>query len=67
VNEGVDRWFRDHVVVWWLVLAVVPGGTYAAAQMLLGDEPAFQAVLLGAVFGAGFATVTVVVQRRQRD
>jgi hypothetical protein len=64
-NATVDRWFRDHVVVWWTVLAVVPGGAYAGAELLLTDGSAFRAILLGGVFGVVFATLTVGVQRWQ--
>lgn len=58
-----DRWLRDHVVVWWLILVLVPGGTYAAAEMWLSDAHLLGAVTLGATFGVTFATVTVLIQR----
>ncbi|WP_135819907.1 hypothetical protein [Halostella litorea] len=60
---AADRWLRDHVVAWWLLLALVPGGTYAAAELLLSDGSSHRALILGVVFGATFATVTVVAQR----
>jgi len=58
-----DRWLRDHVVARWLLLALVPGGTYAAAEIVLNDGSSHRALVLGVVFGATFATVTVAVQR----
>lgn len=58
-----DRWLRDHVVVWWLVLALIPGGAYAVADVVLSDGAVHSALVLGAVFGATFATITVVLQR----
>ncbi|WP_121822910.1 hypothetical protein [Halostella salina] len=58
-----DRWLRDHVVAWWLLLALVPGGTYAAAEVALSDESPHSALVLGVVFGTTFATMTVAVQR----
>jgi hypothetical protein len=66
INEQVDQWFQDHVVIWWLVLAVIPGGTYAVAQILINGGSAFQAVVLGSVFGAIFATITVGIRRQRR-
>lgn len=62
-NATANRWFREHVVLWWLVLATIPGGAYAGIQFLIGDGSAVQALVLGGVFGAIFATVTVVGQR----
>jgi hypothetical protein len=67
LNAKVDRWFHDHVVIWWLVLATIPGGAYAGGQMLFNDASGFQAVVLGAVFGTIFATFTVVIQRWRRS
>lgn len=66
VNRKVDRWFHDHLVVWWLALVAIPGGAYAGGHMLLNDASVFQALLLGSVFGAIFATVTIVIQRWRR-
>lgn len=65
-NAKVDRWLRDHVAVWWLVLALIPGGTYAIAEVLISDGSPARAVVLGAVFGATFATVTILFQRWRR-
>lgn len=67
VNATVDQWFHDHVIIWWVVLAAIPGGAYAAAHVLINDEPAFQAIVLGGIFGAVFATVTVGMQRWRRS
>ena len=66
-NRKADRWFRDHVVIWWLVLALVPGGVYASAEVLLDDGSLFHALVLGAVFGIVFATGTVFIQRWRRE
>lgn len=66
-NEKVDQWFRNHVVIWWLALATIPGGTYAVAQLVLNDGSAFQAMVRGGVFGATFATLTVGIQRWRRS
>lgn len=65
-NARADRWLRDHVVAWWLFLALIPGGTYAIAEVLLTDGSPERAVVLGAVFGATFATVTILIQRWRR-
>jgi len=62
-NAALDRWLRDHVLVWWLLFAAVPAGAFAASEVLLGDGSTTGALVLGAVFGATFATVTVAVQR----
>lgn len=63
LNEHVDRWFRDHVVVWWVVLAVIPGIVFAGGELVLGGASLHAALILGAVFGIVFATVTVSFQR----
>lgn len=60
---NADQWLREHVRAWWLLLAAIPGGTYAGAEVLLGDGALHSAVVLGAVFGATFATLTISVQR----
>lgn len=60
----VDRWFRDHVALWWLLLATVPGGAYAGFHLVIDGGSPWQATLLGAVFGVVFATITVVLQRQ---
>lgn len=67
VNAKVDQWFHDHVVIWWLVLATIPGGAYGAAHVLVNDGSTFQAFVLGSVFGAVFATFTVGIQRWRRS
>lgn len=61
-NDAVDRWFHDHVVLWWVVLAGIPGGAYAGSQILISDASSSHAVVLGAVFGAVLATITVGFQ-----
>ena len=63
-NATVDRWFRDHVVLWWLLLATIPGGAYAGFHLVIDGGSLRQAMVLGAAFGAVFATITVVLQRQ---
>ena len=63
-NATVDRWFRDHVVLWWLILSTIPGGAYAGFHLVIDGGSLWQAMILGAVFGAVFATITVVIQRQ---
>lgn len=67
VNKRIDRWFRAHVVIWWLVLACIPGGAYAGEGILSNDGAPGHAVALGAVFGVTFATITVGIQRLRRN
>jgi hypothetical protein len=66
-NARIDRWFREHVVIWWTVLAAIPASAYAGTQVFLDGEPPGHAVVLGSVFGVVFATVTVVAQRWRRS
>lgn len=66
-NETVDEWFHDHVVIWWLIMACIPGGAYAGAQLLISGGSPSHALVLGAVFGAIFATITVGVQAWRTD
>jgi hypothetical protein len=33
INTKLDEWFHDHVVIWWVVLAAIPGGVYAGAEL----------------------------------
>jgi len=63
LNDHVDRWFRDHVFVWWAVLAVIPGIIFAGAELVLGGARLHSSLILGAVFGVVFATITVGVKR----
>ena len=63
LDEHVERWFRDHVIVWWVVLATIPGLVFAGAEVWLGGTPLHSALILGGVFGVVFATITVGVQR----
>jgi hypothetical protein len=66
-NAKLDQWFRNHVVIWWVVFATIPGGVYAVARLLTDGGSAFGAILHGGIFGVIFATITVVVQRRRRS
>jgi hypothetical protein len=63
LNEHLDRWFRNHVVVWWVILAVIPGIAFAGAEVVLDGGRLHSALILGGAFGAVFATITVGVQR----
>lgn len=67
LNTRVDAWFRNHVILWWLVLAVVPGLSFAVMELALRDAALTHASILGVVFGGTFATVTVAVQRWRRE
>lgn len=58
-----DQWLREHALVWWLLLAIVPGGAYAGAEALLNDGSLSRVLTLGVLFGVTFATVTVLLQR----
>lgn len=66
LNATIDEWFREHVVIWWVILVVIPGGAYAVAQVVISGESTSQAVVFGGVFGVVFATLTVGIQRWRR-
>jgi hypothetical protein len=63
LNHHLDRWFRDHVIVWWIVLVVIPGIVFAGAEVVINGARLHSALILGAAFGVVFATITVAVQR----
>lgn len=62
-NARATRWLHDHVVAWWLLLALVPGGVYACLELLVTDASLSHAAILGGTFGIVFATVSVLVRR----
>ncbi len=62
LNAALAEWFRGHVVIWWLVLVLIPGGAYALAHVLLNAEATSEALVLGGIFGVVFATLTVGIQ-----
>ncbi|WP_159900121.1 hypothetical protein [Salinirussus salinus] len=63
---SVADWLHEHAIVWWLILAVVPGATYGGAEMVLHDGSPTRAAVLGTAFGVTFATVSILVRRWRR-
>ncbi|MWG34189.1 hypothetical protein [Halomarina oriensis] len=60
IGRAVESWFREHVAVWFLALALLTGALYGGGQFLLGGSTTValaSGVGWGVLWAGGFLVV----------